>query len=267
MKMRAFCFLVIAVLVAVPANAADDEQRRKDAEALVTAFWERVWSPPADLTAVDDLVAEDFVLTSAGTEVKGRDAFRAWIEAFQTKAKDIQLEPFETFANADATRVTSRWARERHQQWGARLKTRRAAHFVHRDCHLGDPLDAGRTETRPELGRAERLGTLSATHGGLPLADRVTLRVVRGALGLLLVRRVRRGQAEGRHGHFHGAPACAERDECDCRNDRHSVLGRFHEHDRSRWIVSKSAAPWILRRGYGKSRASCRNRRLNLINP
>jgi hypothetical protein len=61
------------------------------------------------LRAVDDLVVEDFVLTSAGTEVSGRDAFKAWIEAFQAKAKDVRLQAFETFANADATRVTSRW--------------------------------------------------------------------------------------------------------------------------------------------------------------
>jgi ketosteroid isomerase-like protein len=61
------------------------------------------------LRAVDDLVVEDFVLTSSGADVTGRDAFKAWIEAFQAKAKNVRLQAFETFANADATRVTSRW--------------------------------------------------------------------------------------------------------------------------------------------------------------
>ncbi len=107
--MRAVCVLFAALLTAGSATAADDVQKRRDAEALVTSFWERVWSPPPDLSAVDDLVVEDFVLTSAGTEIKGRAAFKSWIEAFQEKAKDVRLEAFETFANADATRVTSRW--------------------------------------------------------------------------------------------------------------------------------------------------------------
>jgi len=91
------------------AHADDDAERRTQAEQLVAEFWERVWSPPPDLRAVDDLVVEDFVLTSSGADVTGRDAFKAWIEAFQAKAKNVRLQAFETFANADATRVTSRW--------------------------------------------------------------------------------------------------------------------------------------------------------------
>ena len=79
------------------------------AEELVLQFWKRVWNPPHDLQAVNELVVEDFVITSAGSEIKGRHAFVAWIKAFQEKAKDIRLEVFETFANADTTRVTSRW--------------------------------------------------------------------------------------------------------------------------------------------------------------
>lgn len=104
--------LVIAFVIASFASCAhanDDAERRSQAEQLVAEFWERVWSPPPDLRAVDDLVVDDFVLTSAGTEVSGRAAFKAWIEAFQAKAKNVRLQAFETFANADATRVTSRW--------------------------------------------------------------------------------------------------------------------------------------------------------------
>ena len=107
-----FAALVVAFVIAgfaFCAHATDNAERRAQAEQLVAEFWERVWSPPPDLRAVDDLVVEDFILTSAGAEVAGRDAFKAWIEAFQAKAKNVRLQAFETFANADATRVTSRW--------------------------------------------------------------------------------------------------------------------------------------------------------------
>jgi hypothetical protein len=44
------------------------------------------------------------VLTTAGSEVKGRLTFKEWVKAFQMKATDIRLEAFETFANVDASR-------------------------------------------------------------------------------------------------------------------------------------------------------------------
>jgi len=101
--------VLLTLCFALAANADDEAKKRLQAEQLVTDFWKRVWSPPPDLRAVDDLVVEDFVLTSAGKEVKGRAAFKAWIEDFQKKAKDVWLEAFETFSNTDAMRVTSRW--------------------------------------------------------------------------------------------------------------------------------------------------------------
>lgn len=109
MRLASLFFIALLTAGTALATPAVEAERRAQAEQLVTAFWERVWTPAPDLQAVDDLVVEDFVLTSAGSQVKGRDAFKAWIEVFQTKAKDVQLEVFETFANADATRVTSRW--------------------------------------------------------------------------------------------------------------------------------------------------------------
>ena len=93
----------------VHAEQGDEAGKRAQAERLVTEFWDRVWTPEPDLTAIDELLVEDFVLTSAGTDVAGRAPFRQWVEGFQAKAKNIQLEVFETFANGDATRVTSRW--------------------------------------------------------------------------------------------------------------------------------------------------------------
>ncbi len=112
MKPIIFGALVSAVILSIHPGAArssEDVEKRAQAERIVSEFWKRVWTPNADLTAIDELVVEDFVLTSAGSEVKGRTAFKEWVSAFQAKAKSVRLEADETFANSDGTRVTSRW--------------------------------------------------------------------------------------------------------------------------------------------------------------
>ncbi|MDF1741136.1 MAG: redoxin domain-containing protein [Verrucomicrobiales bacterium] len=76
---------------------------------LVLQFWENVWNPPYDLSLIDRLMTEDFVITSAGNEVKGRDEFKKWVAAFQEKAKGLRLENLDCFASADGSRVVSRW--------------------------------------------------------------------------------------------------------------------------------------------------------------
>ena len=57
--------------------------------AVVESFMEEVWAA-CNPSAVDRFVTEDFVITSAGVDVAGR-------------------EPIETFANADGSRVSSRF--------------------------------------------------------------------------------------------------------------------------------------------------------------
>ncbi|MFC5050748.1 redoxin domain-containing protein [Rubritalea spongiae] len=76
---------------------------------LVLQFWENVWNPPYDLDLIDQLMTEDFVITSAGKDISGRDAFKEWVSKFQEKAKGIRLENREIFASADGSRVVSRW--------------------------------------------------------------------------------------------------------------------------------------------------------------
>ncbi|OYW73697.1 MAG: hypothetical protein B7Z37_20555 [Verrucomicrobia bacterium 12-59-8] len=80
-----------------------------EAVALLKRFWLRVWNPPHDLSAVDEFVAEDFILTNPSGDTVGRDAFKAWLREFQTKLGDARLMPMETFASADGTRAVSRW--------------------------------------------------------------------------------------------------------------------------------------------------------------
>ncbi len=78
-------------------------------EHLLLQFWEGVWNPPYDLGLVDRLVAEDFVLTSAGKDITGRAAFKQWIKAFQSKATDLRLANRDIFTNPAGNRVVSRW--------------------------------------------------------------------------------------------------------------------------------------------------------------
>ncbi len=76
--------------------------------AIVEAFWEQVWNS-ADPAAVDRFVTDDFVITNAGHDIVGREAFKQWIAAFLAELPDLKLEVIETFANADGSRVASRW--------------------------------------------------------------------------------------------------------------------------------------------------------------
>ncbi len=92
--------LLVALLTAgASAKADDDAEKRAQAKALVTAFWERVWSPPCDLEAVEDLVVEDFVLTSAGSQTqKGPKLGQNWVER----------SAWELYRQINATQASSR---------------------------------------------------------------------------------------------------------------------------------------------------------------
>ncbi len=76
---------------------------------LVEQFWQRVWNPPYDLTAIDELLVEDFVISNAGIDVSPRPAFKQWVASFQARIGHLRLQPIETFANEQGTRVVSRW--------------------------------------------------------------------------------------------------------------------------------------------------------------
>jgi len=81
----------------------------KDSVAIVENFWREVWQAPQDPDAIDRLVAEDFVITSGGHEIHGREAFKKWVVEFQAKIADLEFEALETFQNEDGSRVASRW--------------------------------------------------------------------------------------------------------------------------------------------------------------
>ncbi len=76
---------------------------------IVERFWAAVWQPPHDFDAIDRMVAEGFVLTNAGVDIVGRDAFKAWATDFARRIGIAGFESVETFQSPDGTRVASRW--------------------------------------------------------------------------------------------------------------------------------------------------------------
>jgi hypothetical protein len=81
----------------------------RDSVAIVENFWREVWRAPQDPNAIDRLVADDFVITTGGREIQGRQAFKRWVIEFQKRFSDLQFESLETFQNSDGSRVASRW--------------------------------------------------------------------------------------------------------------------------------------------------------------
>lgn len=90
---------------AAPADLAASTE----AERLQLEFFRRVWAPPHDLSAIDELMTEDYAITTAGTVVRGRDAFKPWVAEFQRMLLDARNETLEVFTSASGDRVVSRW--------------------------------------------------------------------------------------------------------------------------------------------------------------
>ncbi len=90
-------------------NVPVEASPHSEAERLALQFLSRVWAPPHDLDAIDELMTEDFVITSGGSDVKGREAFKAWVKEFQGLLLEARTENLEVFANSADDRVVSRW--------------------------------------------------------------------------------------------------------------------------------------------------------------
>lgn len=67
-------------------EALDHLTGKAGPEHLVLQFWENTWNPPYDLDLIDKLMTEDFIITSAGQAVKGRENFKQWVTEFQRQA-------------------------------------------------------------------------------------------------------------------------------------------------------------------------------------
>lgn len=75
----------------------------------VLHFWNNVWSHPYDLNLIDELMVEDFMITTGGVEIKGREQFKQWVAAFQSTVHEGNLENLDIFESKDGSKVVSRW--------------------------------------------------------------------------------------------------------------------------------------------------------------
>ena len=83
--------------------------RPEVAEQLARSFFARVWVPPHDLDAIDELMTEDYRITTAGVTIAGRDAFKCWVGDLQKLVGEARNEHVEVFTDATGDRVVSRW--------------------------------------------------------------------------------------------------------------------------------------------------------------
>ncbi|MCC6180242.1 MAG: ester cyclase [Bacteroidia bacterium] len=78
-------------------------------EKLVLEFFNRVWHNPHDLDAIDELMTENYCITTAGKEIKGRNEFKNWVGTFQQQLLDAKTESVDIFCNEKGDKVVSRW--------------------------------------------------------------------------------------------------------------------------------------------------------------
>ena len=78
-------------------------------QQLVLAFFDSVWHPPHELDAIDELMTEDYVITTAGKRVEGRAIFKEWVGKFQQQLLEAKTESVDLFFNEAQDQVVSRW--------------------------------------------------------------------------------------------------------------------------------------------------------------
>lgn len=80
-----------------------------EAERLIRDFFQRVWAPPHDLDAIDELMTEDYRITTAGVTIEGRASFKQWVAQMQATIGEATNEHVEIFSDPTGRQVVSRW--------------------------------------------------------------------------------------------------------------------------------------------------------------
>ena len=65
--------------------------------------------PDHELDAIDEMMTEDYVITTGGKVIRGREQFKEWVRQFQLLLTDARTVSQEAFANASGDRAVSRW--------------------------------------------------------------------------------------------------------------------------------------------------------------
>lgn len=76
---------------------------------LAQEFFRRVWAPPHELDAIDELMTSDYRIVTAGQVIVGRDQFKTWVAKMQSTIGDATNEHLDLFTDPTGSRVVSRW--------------------------------------------------------------------------------------------------------------------------------------------------------------
>ncbi len=86
-----------------------DLSEKKTPERLVYEFFNRVWRPPHELEAIEELMTEDYCITTAGVLIKGRTNFKNWVAGFQNILLEAENKIEDIFYNEAQNKVVARW--------------------------------------------------------------------------------------------------------------------------------------------------------------
>lgn len=90
-------------------DSATYDMSNPGSEHLAYEFFRRVWAPPHDLDAIDELMTEEYRITTAGRVIAGRENFKTWVAEMQKAITGATNEHLEVFTNASGDRIVSRW--------------------------------------------------------------------------------------------------------------------------------------------------------------
>ena len=75
---------------------------------IVIRFWNEVWNDPYSMATFDDLVSDDFVISTDDKEIKGKEAFRDWLLTFQSKIDQLRTSPLDVLIAGEGDRIVTR---------------------------------------------------------------------------------------------------------------------------------------------------------------
>jgi len=104
MKKSILFLFTVALSLGMSAQSSPKEESKE----LATRFFTEVWNPPFRLETIDELVSEDFKLTTDENSISGRENFKKWVVEIQKVVGDLKNTPQEMLITDDGKRVITR---------------------------------------------------------------------------------------------------------------------------------------------------------------
>ncbi len=82
--------------------------QKDHSKELVNKFFTEIWNPPFNVELIDDLVSEDFKITTDEKSIEGRDNFKKWVIGIQKLVGNLRNTPQEMLVTDDGKRVITR---------------------------------------------------------------------------------------------------------------------------------------------------------------